>query len=85
MGTPFISVSYEQKMQGFMEKMNLQQYCIKLSDLSETKLKEKFNLLEKQYDQYKNYLVMKHSEMKEESFRTTEILQAVINQLGIKR
>ena len=27
-GTPFISISYEQKMAGFMNKMNLEKYCI---------------------------------------------------------
>lgn len=84
MGTPFISVSYEQKMQGFMEKMKLLDYCIKLEDLNARILLEKFNKLEFNYKCYKQYLFNKHNEMKAESYRTTEILLDVINQLDRK-
>ena len=43
MGTPFISISYEQKMQGFMKKMELDRYCISLDKLSDEEVKEKRN------------------------------------------
>ena len=81
MGTPFISVSYEQKMQGFMKKMNLSKYCLRLDDLSTGALQEKFSLLETEYSLYKEYLIFKHNEMKKESYKTTVILKEIINEL----
>ena len=42
MGTPFISISYEQKMKGFMEKMNLAEYCIDLKTLSKDTIENRF-------------------------------------------
>ena len=35
MGIPFVSVSYEQKMKGFMQSIGLSEYCIDLNELSE--------------------------------------------------
>lgn len=81
MGTPFISISYEQKMQGFMEKLNLQDYCIKLNDLSEELINNKFGMLINNYETYKEYLQVKHCEMKSEAFRTTEILKCIIDSI----
>lgn len=85
MGTPFISVSYEQKMQGFMEKMDLLDYCIRIDDLSVNNLKEKFDILVNNYDEYKKYLKDKHDDMKREAYKTTEILQRTIKDLGNDR
>lgn len=79
MGTPFISVSYEQKMQGFMEKMGLSQYCITLNSLSLESLREKIKLLISNYEQYKTYLKEKHVEMKMESYRTTELVKEILD------
>jgi colanic acid/amylovoran biosynthesis protein len=78
MSTPFISISYEQKMEGFMKKMNLYQYCIKLDELSVHSLREKFTLLCQNYDNYKNYLIEKHNEMKADAYKTTEILNEIL-------
>ncbi len=78
MGTPFISVSYEQKMQGFMEKMNLERYCIPLKELSEETLREKYNILTKNYQSYKNYLNEKHGEMKADAYQTTEFVKKIL-------
>ena len=71
-GTPFISISYEQKMAGFMNKMNLEKYCINVKELSFEKLSEKFELLNENYGLYKNFLINEHDTMKNESHRTTE-------------
>lgn len=71
-GTPFISISYEQKMAGFINKMNLEKYCINVKELSFEKLREKFELLNENYDWYKNFLINEHDTMKNESHRTTE-------------
>lgn len=84
MGTPFISVSYEQKMQGFMEKMNLEQYCIPLKDLSTDVLNSKFDLLSLNYDKFKNYLLSQHNTMKEDSYQTTEIVENILNEIQSK-
>ena len=81
MGTPFISVSYEQKMQGFMEKMNLEQYCIPLKDLSTDVLNSKFEILVNNYGEYHNQLISKHLDMKNESYKTTEIVKEIIDKL----
>lgn len=81
MGTPFISISYEQKMEGFMEKMKLDEYCVKVENLSFEVLKEKFNLLCDNYDSYKKYLINNHAMMKKESYKTTEILSEVIEKI----
>lgn len=81
MGTPFISVSYEQKMQGFMEKMNLEQYCIPLKNLSIDVLNSKFEILVNDYGEYHNQLISKHLDMKKEAYKTTEIIEEIIDKL----
>ena len=78
MGTPFISVSYEQKMKGFMGKMNLTEYCIDIRDLSVGALETCFKQLIKHYDEYKKYLCSEHDFMKSESHKTTDILETVL-------
>ena len=47
MGTPFISISYEQKMQGFMKKIGLEKYCIVINELNYERLKSKMELVVK--------------------------------------
>ncbi len=74
MKIPFISVSYEQKMKGFMESQKLEKYCININDLSFEILKEKFDLLLSEYDEYRNILVEKSPELKRKAHRTTDIL-----------
>lgn len=78
MGTPFISISYEQKMKGFMGKMNLAEYCIDLQNLSKDVLKNRFDHLVDHYDEYKKYLCNKHVFMKAEAHKTTDILEMVL-------
>ena len=78
MGTPFISISYEQKMQGFMKKMELDRYCISLDKLSDEELKKKFSILTDNYDEYKKYLISVHDKMKKESYETTNILKDIL-------
>lgn len=79
MNTPFVSISYEQKMKGFMEKMNLSQYCLDIQDLDYDQLIDKFQKLELDHNQYKNYLISKHEEVKKESYKTTEILKEILS------
>lgn len=79
MGTPFISISYEQKMQGFMKKMELERYCISLDELSDEELKKRFSILADNYDEYKEYLMLAHERMKKESYETTNILKDILS------
>ena len=78
MGTPFISVSYEQKMKGFMNKIRLSEYCIDLQELSTELLDDRFKQLVKHYEEYKEYLYNMHDFMKSESHKTTDILEGIV-------
>ena len=74
MGTPFVSVSYEQKMQGFMKKAGLLEYCLPISELSANSLSNKFEGMMSNYDEYKSLLAIKKAEFKKESSKTTELV-----------
>lgn len=78
MGTPFISISYEQKMQGFMKKIGLEKYCIAINELNYERLKSKMELVVKNYGYYKNDLLNLHDSMKAESLETTKIVNNII-------
>lgn len=78
MGTPFISISYEQKMQGFMKKIGLEKYCISIDEINYERLKSKMELVVKNYVDYKNDLLNLHDSMKAESFETTKIVNNII-------
>lgn len=73
-GTPFVSVAYEQKMSGFMEKAGYSQYCLGINELNSENLLEKFKLLEEHYDEYKADLNKKREDFIAESHKTTEKL-----------
>lgn len=79
MGTPFVSVSYEQKMQGFMKKAGLLEYCLPISELSANSLSNKFEGMMSNYDEYKSLLAIKKAEFKKESSKTTELVCQILN------
>lgn len=81
METPFVSVSYEQKMKGFMESIGLSDYCINLSDLSFDLLNQKFDDLENNYKEYKELLMNQHSAIKENSHKSTEAVLEILKEL----
>lgn len=81
MGTPFISISYEQKMSGFMEKANLLDYCIDITKLSAEKLKDTFEKLCRNYKSYSNYLQVKRVDWQKEAHKTTEMVEELIGRL----
>ena len=78
-GTPFVSVSYEQKMQGFMKKAGLLEHCLPISELSAGNLCDKFQNMMDNYNEYKNILAVKKNEFKRESSRTTELVCQLLN------
>lgn len=71
MGTPFISVSYEQKMKGFIKSVGLDEYCIDINDLEAKELEDRYNMLVDNYEEYKDRLKSLHRTMKEKSYETT--------------
>lgn len=83
-GTPFVSVAYEQKMSGFMEKAGYSQYCLGINDLNPESLLEKFNLLENNYEDYKYDLNNKKDSFIAESSKTTQKLCERLNYYGLR-
>lgn len=78
MGTPFVSISYEQKMRGFMEKAGLSDYCIDINELDVFKLRDSFQRLLFNYEPVKMKLQMMHTNWRNESQKTTEMLFAAL-------
>lgn len=72
MGTPFISVAYEQKMTGFMKKSELEKYCITVEKLSEEKLISTFEILKSSYNEYRDVLKVKSVQWRDEAHKTTD-------------
>lgn len=73
-GCPFVSIAYEQKMSGFMDKMKLNDYCIGIDELSYQRLKEVFENVVDSYDEYREYLVSCSKELQKEAAKTTEMI-----------
>lgn len=71
MGTPFISISYEQKMKGFIKSVGLDEYCIDINNLEAKELEDRYNMLVDNYEEYKDRLKSLHCTMKEKSYETT--------------
>ena len=85
MGTPFVSVAYEQKMKGFAEKVGLSEYCFDIGELSSDVLIKHFEQLEKNYDEYKEKLLDIKEWCKKESYKTTERVIQVIEEKGLDK
>jgi len=75
MGTPFISVVYEEKMEGFLKLANLLDYSFPLAEISIEKLEEKFALLETNHDQITQILKKGVIEWKKNADKTIELLK----------
>ena len=80
--TPFISITYEQKMLGFMKESGLEEYCIDVNELNADILLKKFNHLVENYDEYvgklkqlKTVLQNKAHITTDELFKTLETLR----------
>ena len=78
MKTPFISVSYEQKMSGFMRSAGLDKYCISIDNLNSDILCEKLNTVVSEYDKYKAYLNDKSIVWMAEAQQTTKMVANLI-------
>jgi len=78
LGIPFVSISYEQKMKGFMEKVDLKQYCIDVNQIDDNVLIEKFKLMIHNYDTYREYLQKIREDLRKKSAETTDYLIEII-------
>ena len=68
-----------------MQSIGLSEYCIDLNELSEKTLFAKFGQLEANHDAYKNRLKNIHSDMKQQAYKTTEIVVNFLQEKGVKR
>ena len=84
MGIPFVSVSYEQKMLGFMNKIGLEHNCIKVKELSAEKLEQTFLDLILHYSETRRELESKHEWMKSESGKTTKAVFEILKETSGK-
>jgi len=75
MGTPFIAVVYEEKMQGFLKLAELVDYSLPLSEISASKILEKFSFLEINYQQIKIQLKRKNENWKKRAEKTIELFR----------
>lgn len=80
MGVPFVSISYEQKMKGFMKKIDLLDYCIDIDELTEKTLIDRFNALENNQIELREFLSNKVLKLKSLSYKTIEIIEQCINE-----
>lgn len=83
MGCPFLSVAYEQKMSGFMEKMQLDRYCLDIADLSFENMKKIFEDIEVNYFAYREVLQNANATLKKQAGITTEMVVDLIKNLHI--
>ena len=80
---PSICISYEHKMEGFMEKLGRTDLMIKVEEISTNKIIDKFTYLEENYNTIKEQLKKRTPQLKEESKKTTEIIIEKLKQLGM--
>jgi len=79
MKTPFVSVAYEQKMNGFVKLSGMEDYLIDITELTPEILINKYELLEKNYDEVKQHLENINPMLTERSYQTTRLAKEVID------
>lgn len=73
-GTPFIPIVYEEKMEGFVDMSDLNDYALSLDELSFEELNERFEKLNLNYDRVKEIFDEKLPLWKKEAAKTMELL-----------
>lgn len=82
-GVPFISISYEDKIKGFIEKIGFTDLMINVEEISADNIIDKFTYLEENYDIIRERLRDRGSSLKEESRETTRIVLEKLRCLGL--
>jgi colanic acid/amylovoran biosynthesis protein len=80
---PSISIYYEHKMKGFMEKLERTDLMINVEEISANKIIDKFTYLEENYNTIKEQLKKRTPQLKEESQKTTDIIIEKLKQLEV--
>ena len=80
--TPFISIYYEHKAEGFARKIGLTDFTIHIESISASEVINRFTVLERDYDVVKERLRTTNRFLKEESRKTTRIIVDKLVQLG---
>lgn len=78
MGIPFISISYEQKMKGLMEILDLNDFCLDIHELSYEQLIKKYHLLVSNYDVYRAKLNQKKLWLRNKAHQTTDTVVEIL-------
>lgn len=71
---PFISISYEHKMNGFINKIELENLNIDICNANVNKIMEKLMYIEENYEQIVSHLKNRNKELKTDSQKTTKII-----------
>lgn len=80
--TPFISIYYEHKAEGFARKVGLTDFTIHVEALSASDIVGKFEVLERDYDVVKERLRAINPLLREQTRKTTRIIVDKLRQLG---
>lgn len=78
MGIPFISIGYEEKMYGFMQEWQFDDFLIRLNELNEEDLIRKWEFLKLNYNEYKNNLLCKREIWKK---RATITIDSILKEI----
>jgi len=79
--TPFISIPYEHKMEGFLNELELRELMIRVEEISSEKIIDKFEYIENNYNSIKNRLEIKVPMLMEKSKKTTDLILESIKNL----
>lgn len=79
-GVPFLPISYEHKMKGFMDSLGLTDLTLDVRTLTARDIIEKFEYVEHNYGQLKVVINNRIPDLRELSKKTTEIIAARIKQ-----
>ncbi len=82
-GVPFIAISYEDKITGFVKKIECTDLMLKVEDISTEKIIDKFEYLKDNYAELQMRLKEKQPFLKEESRKTTQIVVKKLRQLNL--
>jgi len=82
-GVPFIAISYEDKIKGFVEKIGFTDLMINVEDISAHNIIDKFTYLKNNYDIIRERLRNRSPSLKEKSRETTRIVLEKLQRLGL--
>ena len=76
---PFVCISYEHKVKGFINKIGLTELNMDVDEISADKIIDKFTYLEDNYEAIKEHLKKQSPQLKEDSKKTTRIIIEKLN------